>query len=688
MCPVQKGTDTADWSLSSKGPLPTAGTRAQRLGMSVFQYIAEKSVKEGYMRIILPDGNELGPFGRPTRDEAEQRGEPVCELRVLDLSMFWRIVRDSDIGLGEAYMERLFELPHGHRDLDGLFRLLLDNRERFAETLGLKSAVAGPLGLAASVFYKIGNVLHSIQHGLRKNTIEGSRQNIHEHYDLGNDFYKLFLDETMTYSSGIHSSPSVSLKDAQLAKYDRIISRAGLTKQSKVLEIGCGWGGFAHRAIETTGCQVWGVTISTEQLAYAVQRSKDHKFDKRAQFLFCDYRNVPTTLEPASFDAVVSIEMLEAVGHENLPDFFQVVNKMLKPGAPAVVQVIGMPNERYEEYMNSSDFIRRHIFPGGHLPCMEALKRAISDTNLAVGEVHDIGLDYAETLFEWRNRFFAQRVKFLEMGFSEMFIRKWLFYFAYCELGFRKQYIFDWQIVFQKQPNNQAVQNSSRSRKSSSKSWDFITGSFFGAWFVLCSFAVMEKGHHLLVIPAFMLAATVGHLLLGSRNASTRYELGAMMSCLTVGLVCAAGGMLSLEAIEFSVLVGTGLYGADLTALVWTGMYAPRLVRVIFAAVELSFLSIASFHGPLVEPVFHHLVFVHLLTSSWFHATLHANVLWPANRLVRILLPITLMCCMMVHGYGVLQMDSLLCPSLAVAALGYDAIAALGVSSSLSKKVV
>ena len=701
LCPPVPFKESPGWSLASTGIAPEAGGSLERFGLQVFEYVADKSIKQGHLKVVLPTGDEIGPFGRKTRAEAVALNEPVCELRVRDLSMFLRVVRDSDIGLGEAYMEKLFELPKGHEDLDGLFKILLDNRDRFAETMGMNTFLASPVALIASGLYKAGNVVQSIRHYWRRNTIEGSRQNIHEHYDLGNDFYKLFLDETMSYSSGIHASPSVSLKDAQLAKYDRIIAKAKLTPNSHVLEIGCGWGGFAARAVETTGCRVTGVTISTEQLAYGVQRMKDIKYDDRVNLVFCDYRNIPTTFTPASFDAVVSIEMLEAVGHENLPHYFEVVNAMLKPNAPAVIQVIGMPNERYDEYMHSSDFIRRHIFPGGHLPCMDALKAAIEKTNLSIGDVFDIGPDYAESLLAWRLRFYDQRAKLLEMGFSEMFIRKWLFYFAYCEIGFRKRYIYDWQIVFEKTRFETTSSTSISTKKdreltssyanfSPTSSWDFITGAFFGAWFVLCAVAVMEKGRHLLIIPAFMAAASIAHIVLGNLKPHVRYEFGALASAMIVSVVALAGLIVGGDLTQLAVLIGTGLCGADLSAMVWSGVYSPRMVRVLFAAAELSFLGIASFYGPQTEPQLHQLMLSHLLASSAFHMMLHANVIKEGNAVVRMMLPVTLAGCFAVHGSALATAweTSPLTTAFAAGGLMYDSVAILGVASTLNRKVV
>lgn len=221
--------------------------------------------------------------------------------------------------------------------------------------------------------------------------------------------YKTFLDETMTYSCGIHA-PGRSLRDAQLAKIDALIDRAGIQRGDRVLEIGCGWGAFAMRAVQRTGCTVVGLTLSKEQLSEANERIKEAGLDASIELLFCDYRNCPGE---GTFDRVVSCEMIEAVGHEYLESYFVCIGRMLKPGGKACIQAITCPDERYDNYTRSSDFIREHIFPGGHLPSIGAMVEAARGTGLTLADTVDIGPHYAVTLREWRRRWELRRCVWL-----------------------------------------------------------------------------------------------------------------------------------------------------------------------------------------------------------------------------------------------------------------------------------
>eukprot|EP00878_Enallax_costatus_P015331 GHUV01016058.1.p1 GENE.GHUV01016058.1~~GHUV01016058.1.p1 ORF type:complete len:614 (+),score=192.40 GHUV01016058.1:388-2229(+) len=267
--------------------------------------------------------------------------------------------------------------------------------------------------------------------------------------------YATFLDETMTYSAGIHTKEQGGdLKAAQLAKLDAVIAAADLKPEDHVLEIGCGWGSFAIRAASTVGCRVTGLTLSKEQLAEATARVAAAGLSDKVQLLFCDYRDCPGL---GSYDKVVSIEMIEAVGHEHLVSYFHTINAALKPGGKAVIQVIAQPDERYETYCRSSDFIREHIFPGGHLPSMGAMVEAAQDTQLAVTAVRDIGPDYAITLRAWRQAWNSNKQKVLALGYSEKFWLKYDFYFAYCEAAFDAKYIHDFHVTWTKADASFAV---------------------------------------------------------------------------------------------------------------------------------------------------------------------------------------------------------------------------------------
>jgi cyclopropane-fatty-acyl-phospholipid synthase len=283
-----------------------------------------------------------------------------------------------------------------------------------------------------------------MMHRLRPNTIEGSRKNIHDHYDLGNDFFRLFLDEeTMLYSAAFHRDVNEPLAEAQRNKLHKLIERAEIKPGDHVLEIGCGWGGFAIEAVRKTGCRVTAITISQAQYDLATQRVKAAGLEGRIEVKICDYRKIE-----GQFDRVVSIEMIEAVGHEFLPDYFSAIDRALKPGGKAVLQAITIPHERYENYRRDVDWIRKHIFPGGHLPSVEVLHEAAgSKAALRIESLEDIGPHYALTLREWRRRFLAQLDRVKAMGFDDEFIRKWDFYFALCESSFASRVLGNHHVV-------------------------------------------------------------------------------------------------------------------------------------------------------------------------------------------------------------------------------------------------
>lgn len=451
-----------------RGPSP-AKTSAQSLGLRVFESLARRGIRKGVFRMVLPDGNDL-VFGRASAAVAEARGEPVVTLQVNDLEMLWKTVSKSDIGLGEAYRDKMFETD----DLTGLFRILIINSQSLREALDPMGVADSPvMGLLASGAYAVGNAIGALNHMLRDNTVAGSRKNIEEHYDLGNEMYKLFLDESMTYSCGIHS-PEFGATDipegqkflpqheAQLAKLDAIIRRADLQPSDHVLEIGCGWGSFAIRAASTVGCKVTGITISTEQLAEAQARVKAAGLEDKVNLMICDYRKMGIlqynaskgammydhNLAPGHFDKIVSIEMLEAVGHNHLPEYFETVERMLKRDGRAVIQVISIHDDRYAEYCSTSDFIRRFIFPGGHLPSLGAVKWATQETALDLTEVVDIGPDYAITLDLWQERFRENKAKIMALGYPETWYRVFDMYFSYCSAGFSEKYILDYHLTF------------------------------------------------------------------------------------------------------------------------------------------------------------------------------------------------------------------------------------------------
>ena len=321
----------------------------------------------------------------------------------------------GDIGLGESFVRGEWSTP----DLPGLLALLAANR-------GQIERGAGPLAALTRPIERLG-------HALRRNSRRQSPRNIRAHYDFGNDFYRLFLDPTMTYSCARFGGEDITLEQAQERKLDGVLGASRAGPGTRVLEIGSGWGSFALRAARSAGCRVLGITLSPAQLELAEARAREAGLADRVEFRLCDYRDVTGT-----FDAVVSIEMVEAVGHENLGAFFAACDRALAPGGRAVVQAIVIAEERYEEYRRRPDWIQKHVFPGGHLPSLEALRSAMArSSTLAVEQLERFGADYARTLRAWRERLAANRDAARALGCSDACLRHWEYYFGYCEAGFR-----------------------------------------------------------------------------------------------------------------------------------------------------------------------------------------------------------------------------------------------------------
>ncbi|KAK9818144.1 hypothetical protein WJX72_007777 [[Myrmecia] bisecta] len=411
-----------------------------RFFMSLFNKFARVAVTRGHLRIILPSGEELS-YGAADSIEPEvpegeawrRRPQLRATIRLLDCAFFRKVVMRHDTGMGESYMDGDFKVDN----LGALMAIATANAGGIESRRGL----LGPLNW-------VGDKLLLAAHLARPNTLQGSRRNIEEHYDAGNDMYKLFLDRTMTYSGAIYKQGD-DLETAQLNKLDALIARAGLQASDHVLEIGCGWGSLAIRAAAITGCRVTGLTLSKEQLSEASQRVARAGLADKITLLLCDYRDCPGA---GSFDKVLSCEMIEAVGHEHLPSYFSTISRMLKPAGTAVIQVITEPEERYEAYCRSSDFIRAHIFPGGHLPSMGAMVEAARGSGLQVQGCKDIGLDYALTLRAWRAAWEAEQARVLSLGYSLRFWRKYRFYFALCEAAFEAKFIHNYHVTWVKGP--------------------------------------------------------------------------------------------------------------------------------------------------------------------------------------------------------------------------------------------
>ncbi len=398
---------------------PVPPTIIDRIGMKMVVGFLDR-LPEGELIVTTPDGKEMN-FGR-------QGTHPSLEMTIHEYRFFRRVMVSGDIGFGEAYTDGDWSTS----DLPGLLTLLAGNESVMDDRSIITSA--------------IGRAVNYLRHLRRLNTIRGSDRNIREHYDLSNKFFATFLDPTMTYSCALFQEPGESLEQAQHNKLRTIIDKAGITADDHVLEIGCGWGSFAIQAVRQTGCRVTGITISNEQLQLAKKRVAEAGLQGRIEISLCDYRHIK-----GKYDKIVSIEMLEAVGHVGLGPFFRACNNALLPGGRAVIQVITIPDRKYNAYRFSSDWIRKHIFPGGHLPSLGAMQDAIAQkSELSLDGVDGYAADYAETLQRWRQTLLDNRDDIIAMGFDDAFIRKWEYYFAYCHAGFRAEIIDLVQMVLNK----------------------------------------------------------------------------------------------------------------------------------------------------------------------------------------------------------------------------------------------
>ncbi|MHB9002561.1 MAG: class I SAM-dependent methyltransferase [Coriobacteriia bacterium] len=368
-----------------------------------------RGIRAGTLDVAMPD--------RRTFHFAGSEPGPSARIEVHDAGIARRIVTGGDIAFARGYMSGAWDTP----DLNAVLDLGLVN---------LSEGWAADLPVALRPF-------HRAWHAMRDNDAKGgSKRNIEYHYDLGNDFYELWLDETMTYSSacsvdGDGDLTSAQLECAQRRKWDRILEMIQPGSRDHVLEIGCGWGGFAIHAAREAGCRVTGLTLSEEQAALARRRVAEQGLDGQIDIRLQDYREVPGT-----YGAIASIEMFEAVGEKWWATFFGRVRELLEPGRAAGLQVITIAEERFEDYKRDPDFIQRYIFPGGMLPSFERFHDVAQAAGLGVGEPHFFGADYARTLSAWSQRFEGALPDIRALGFDERFVRMWRYYLAYCKTGF------------------------------------------------------------------------------------------------------------------------------------------------------------------------------------------------------------------------------------------------------------
>jgi cyclopropane-fatty-acyl-phospholipid synthase len=371
----------------------------------------------GSLRIVLPDSRVVLVTGNIPGQHAE--------INLNNWNICYRALSSGTIGVAETYMDGDWDSP----DIAAFLELFLVNDEAIQEYANGKGGIT--------------RIVERVRHWMNTNTKKGSQRNISAHYDLGNDFYKQWLDPTMTYSSALYSTGANDLQSAQNAKYRALAEATGIKSGDHVLEIGCGWGGFAEFAASELNCRVTGLTISREQLAFAEERIRKAGLSDKVDFRFQDYRD-----ETGVYDKIVSIEMFEAVGEKYWPAYFSKLEQCLKPGGSAGLQIITIRPESFEQYRNNPDFIQKYVFPGGMLPTREHLAELGRKVNLSLVRDFGFGLDYARTLAEWRERFWSVWERVRPLGFDERFKRLWEFYLFYCEAGFRARNIDVRQVVF------------------------------------------------------------------------------------------------------------------------------------------------------------------------------------------------------------------------------------------------
>jgi cyclopropane-fatty-acyl-phospholipid synthase len=391
--------ETALWNDPDLKAAPAAFRSAVR--------IAAENWEAGSLTFVLPTGKALTVTGR--------KDGPAAVIKINDYNFVRRALLSGDIGFAEGFMAGEWETP----DLSTVLEAFSLNFDRLA-------------GLASG--NPVMRALNAIHHLFNRNSRSGSRRNIHAHYDLGNAFYSRWLDQTMTYSSALYEHPNQPLPDAQRAKYAALAKTIDLTPGKHVLEIGCGWGGFAEFAAKEVGAKVTGITISQAQYDFARKRLFEQGLSEKADIRLVDYRDVE-----GRFDAVASIEMFEAVGEEYWPAYFGKIREVLSPGGRAGLQIITIRDELFSDYRSRTDFIQRYIFPGGMLPSEARLKEETERAGLEWSDLKRFGQNYADTLAEWGRQFEAAWHEIRKDGFDERFRRLWRFYLSYCEAGFRTE---------------------------------------------------------------------------------------------------------------------------------------------------------------------------------------------------------------------------------------------------------
>ncbi len=368
-------------------------------------------IKDGH--IIIKDGESISKYGK--------QGNLSAKINVLDSVFYKNIILGGTIGASESFIRGEWSSSN----LTNVIRVLARNTEAQDKLENFFTLLSQP-------FLKV-------MHKLNENSVRGSKKNISRHYDLSNDFFSLFLDKNMMYSSAIYKTRKTSLEDAAINKLNVICKKLKLKKTDHIIEIGTGWGGFAIYAVKNYGCKVTTTTISIEQYKFAKQKIKEAGLGRQINILLKDYR-----LLKGQYDKVVSIEMIEAVGYQFYDEYFKIISQLLKDDGDALIQAITIKDQRYSKAIHSVDFIQKYIFPGSCIPSITAIQNSLTNTtDLVINDVRDIGHHYARTLADWRKKFLKNKREIRKLGFDDKFLRMWLFYFAYCEGGFEEKVISD-----------------------------------------------------------------------------------------------------------------------------------------------------------------------------------------------------------------------------------------------------
>ncbi len=410
---IEMGTN----ELVMHGSVAAKGSALSSLGRRIVLSRLEK-LKEGQLLIV--EGSERTVVGHPSEDFPS-----IVEVKVVDPQFFSDIAFGGAVGAGEAFMQGHWECSN----LVEMIRILIRNQEVLEQVDSGLAMLSKPLRKLVNAF--------------NRNTRQGSRENIAAHYDVGNDFYQLWLDPSMMYSCAYFDYDGAPLESAATEKLDRICRKLELSPGDSVVEIGTGWGGFAIHAAKHYGCHVTTTTISKQQFDYAHQAIVDANLEDRITLLFEDYRDLS-----GEFDKLVSIEMIEAVGHEYHDTFFRKCCDLLKPNGQMLLQAITIADQRYDQYKTSVDFIKQYIFPGGCLTSVTDMTRSMTKhTDMRVIHLEDIGPHYATTLKHWHERFSARFDEIRQLGYSDVFLRMWRFYLQYCESAFIERSIGNVQML-------------------------------------------------------------------------------------------------------------------------------------------------------------------------------------------------------------------------------------------------